>query len=338
MVFIGVREIPGYVYGSGFFIFGGCLFFFPIKLFYKAPGVKINTIAYFSWTYTYLLFALSVRLGFYFTISGWTIVKTVLLFQTILYTITLVPFYYLLKSKFIYILDNIGEKELFALMWVTMIWFWTLFITNLSFAFPIVQPLMIITLLILGVCIFISFGYIYLQVNSGKTIQYLEKIVYLDELTQLRSRIVLGKDAEDLLVRNIPFNLIFFDLDDFKNINDQYGHQMGDRYLSFFAHEIKVRIGNDGGFYRIAGDEFICIISVEAADAFLEEIRTLPDTLPDTQVKFLGFSYGIATFPDDGDTVDDLLHCADLRMYAMKMPKKYTRRPVEIGAGFYKSV
>lgn len=335
LIFEMTRGTPGYGGGSGLFVFGGFLFFIPIKLLYKLPGVRIVTITCFSWAYTFLLFAFSVRFGNMYVIPGWTLAETVLFTQTILYIFTLRIFYHLLKTKFMFIMDNIGKNKMMAFMWVSMVWFWTVFIINLSFAFPEYHALKVLTFLTLGVCIFISYRYIYLQVSGGKTIQSLEKIAYQDELTQLQSRVVLYKDACELIARKIPFHLIFFDLDNFKNINDRYSHQVGDRYLAFFAHEIKTRIGNCGGLYRIAGDEFISIMMTDDVDDFFKKIKTLPDALPDSHVKFLGFSYGIASFPQDGETAEKLLHCADLRMYAMKRPKKRALYAVPVNAEYY---
>jgi len=164
------------------------------------------------------------------------------------------------------------------------------------------------------------------QVDSRKTIQNLESIAYRDELTQLRTRVILSKDVEALISRKVPFCLIFLDLNALKSINDRYGHRVGDQYIAFFAHEIKIRIGNRGGFYRIAGDEFVCVFSERGLDEFLETITTLPAKMTDSQVDFLGFCHGIATFPQNGCTVDSLLEYADSQMYEMKRAIKESRR------------
>jgi len=326
------RNAPGFGGGNGLFVFSGLLFFIPIKLIYKAPGVKIVTIACFSWIYTFVLFALSVRFGYAFAIPGMDLHGTVLLIQTLLYVFTFNAFYRMLMSKFVYVLEHIGKKKAVALMWMAMMWFWSVFVFNLSYAYPDIRLFQILAFPTLAGCILSSFRYIYLQVNSSATIQNLESLAYRDELTQLRTRVVLGKDAEDLITRKMPFHLIFFDLNNFKSINDTYGHHVGDRYLAFFAHEIKIRIGNRGGFYRIAGDEFVCLLPEGGLDAFLEAIGTLPDMMTGSQVKFLGFSYGIATFPEDGGATEILLEFADHHMYVMKrignnkMPSEFKRQ------------
>jgi len=313
---------PDFGGGNGLFVFSGFLFFIPIKLLYEVPGFKIVTIACFSWTYTFMVFAVSVRIGYALTIPWWDLHIIVLLLQTVLYVISFNAFYRLLKSRFIVVIDQIGKREAVALMWMTMMWFWTVFIFNLSFAYPDFVLFQILTFPTLAVCILSSFRYIYIQVDSNRTIQNLESIAYRDELTQLRTRVILGKDVDDLITRKVPFYLIFFDLNALKSINDRYGHLVGDQYIAFFAHEIKIRIGNRGGFYRVAGDEFVCILPEQGLEEFLETITTLPEKMPDSQVKFLGFCHGIATYPQDGGTVERLLEYADHQMYEMKRALK----------------
>jgi len=324
--FLIARLIPGFGGGNGLFIVGGFLFYFPIKLLYDVPGVKIVTISCFSWGYTFLLFALSVHIGYAIPLRGQNISETVLLLQTALYIVSFRAFYGMLKNKFIYVLVNIGKKELTAFTFMCVMWFWSVFIINLSFIYPDIHQFKMLTFITLAIFMLSSFWYIYLQVNSGQTIQILERIAYQDELTQLGSRVVLGMDADELILMDSPFHLIFFDLDDFKSINDQFSHQIGDRYLAFFAHEIMERIGDHGRLYRIAGDEFVCLFFDEGVDEFLATLSSLPEKMPNTQVRFLGFSYGMASYPDDGDTTVKLLHCADQRMYAMKNRTKRSKR------------
>jgi diguanylate cyclase (GGDEF)-like protein len=328
--FLFARIAPGFGGGSGLFVFGGFLFFIPIKLLYDMPGIKIITISCFSWGYTFLLFALSVKMGYAMPIAGQNISETVLLFQTALYILTLKAFYGMLKNKFLYILENIGKKELVAFMLMCIMWFWFVFILNLSFLYTELHQFQILAFFTLAIFILSSFWYIFLHVSGDQAIQILEKIAYQDELTQLGSRVVLGMDADELIMGGAPFHLIFFDLDDFKSVNDQYSHQVGDRYLAFFAHEIMARIADRGGLYRIAGDEFVCLFVGEDVESFIGQLSSLPEKMPDSFVRFLGFSYGLASFPDDGETADKLLNCADRRMYAMKHRSKRSKRLIPL--------
>jgi len=326
--FMLLSNLPTYGSGNGLFIFFGFLYYLPVRYLYDLRGIRVVTIASFSWSYTLMLFALSAIFGRGLDIPGWTAADIVLLVQTTLYLVTFKAFYKMLKTKFIFVIENMGGKEAVAFMLMTMMWFWTMFILNMSFVYSDTIVLEVLTYFTLATCLLSSFRYIYMQVDSDKKIQNLEEIAYQDTLTQLRSRVVLISDAEDLVSRKIPFYLIFFDLDDFKSINDRFGHAVGDEYLAFFAYEIKVRTGNKGGFYRLAGDEFVCILAEDGDDGlelFLERISALPKTLPNSKVKFLGFSYGVASYPADGSTPDELLQSADENMYEMKRSKKTVR-------------
>jgi len=320
---------PDFGGGNGLFIFSGFLFILPIKLLYKEPGVKIVTVGCFSWVYTFMLFAVSVRIAYSISIPGMDLQSTMLLLQTILYITTFKAFYNLLKNRFIPVLEIIGKREATALMRMTMMWFWTVFIFNLSFAYTNISIFQVLSFPTLAVCIISSFHYIYLRVDSTRTIQNLEDIAYKDDLTQLRTRVILDKDAEDLISRKVPFHIVFFDMNQLKAINDHYGHLAGDQYLAFFAHEVKTRIGNRGGFYRIAGDEFVCVFPDMGFESFIKSLSTFPETMTDTQIKFLGFSYGVATYPQDGVNTKTLLEYADSQMYKMK---RATREQVRLRA------
>lgn len=308
--------MPGFGNGNGMFVFCGFLFAAPIKLLYKNSVVKIVCLACISWAYTFLLFSLSVHIGRLVTVLP--IAYTVAIVQTVLYIVTLAWFYRLIRDKFLPMLRRLSEKQLYSMMWMGIIWFWTVFVINLAFVYPNFLVLQPIAMVSVAVCGFLTYRYSYQLVKSSFTIDNLERIAYRDEVTQLRSRALLSNDAGELLERGIPFYLVFMDLDNFKTINDTYGHKTGDDYLAFFAREMKLRVGSLGGFYRIAGDEFVCLYTDKNIEKLLCSVQTLPRKLPDSDVDFLGVSYGYAQYPKDGTVLETLMQKADERMYSMK--------------------
>lgn len=319
--------LPGFGRGSGLFIFCGFLFAFPIKFLYKNSMAKIICLACTSWVYTFFLFSISVHISNLF--PGFEQSRAVLAIQTVLYLITLAWFFKELKNKILYLLAQLTHKETLNLMWMSILWFFAAFIINLAFLHPEIYILRIIAIITVALCALNFYRYIYRFIASHREMETLEQIAYQDDITQLRSRVVLENDAKDMIEREIPFYLIFIDLDYFKTINDTYGHVVGDTYLAFFAHEVKIRLKSRGGFYRVAGDEFVCLYADMDVDSFLKEIDALPEMLPENEIEFKGASYGAAKYPEDGEDLQTLMDAADVRMYAMKKRKhresNYTR-------------
>lgn len=318
---LAVRHLPDFGRGNGLFVFFGFLFLLPAKIIYQDSAAKIICLACTSWTYTFLVFSLSVHVGYLF--PAFPVQYSVPIIQTLLYLLSIFWVYRLLSGRFLHMLARLTDTQTRPLMWMSVILFWTIFILHLTLMYPQYYLLRVVTILSVAACSYLCYRNIYQIVNTDETIATLERIAYRDDLTQLRSRVVLSSDMEDLILRAIPFRLIFIDLDDFKSINDNYGHHVGDEYLAYFAYQTKLRLGSRGGFYRIAGDEFVCLYTADDIEDFVADMAALPPTLPDSEVAFLGYSYGVAHFPGDGETMDALLRVADERMYVMKRANKH---------------
>lgn len=123
--------------------------------------------------------------------------------------------------------------------------------------------------------------------------------------------------------------VLFIDVDDFKDVNDRYGHEAGDRVLTALASRLCSSVREHDLVGRLGGDEFVILIDPlrqpEDAQALLRQLsRTVaaplePDLasgLPTRRLPEL--SIGAAIFPDDGDSVDALLREADRQMYRRK--------------------
>lgn len=149
-----------------------------------------------------------------------------------------------------------------------------------------------------------------------------------DALTDLPNRRMLLSEGEARISQAQPpenLYLMFFDIDGFKAINDAYGHDAGDAFLvqlSRFFTEIPLL---QEAIYRNGGDEFVALIAGEAITK--ENIRNLsnfihlrfnkPWVLTEGQA-FCNTSIGVACYPEDGESVEELLHIADLAMYQAK--------------------
>ena len=161
-------------------------------------------------------------------------------------------------------------------------------------------------------------------VNARKRI---EELAYTDALTGLPNRLMLTERIEFALGlahrEKISFALLFLDLDRFKHINDSLGHMFGDRVLVDVAERIKDCLRQVDTAARLGGDEFLILLhKTDARGAEIIARRILnrlaqPFALDDLSFT-LTCSIGIALFPDDGLTMDDLIKNADAAMYHVK--------------------
>lgn len=156
----------------------------------------------------------------------------------------------------------------------------------------------------------------------------LDRMAHHDALTGLANRLLLSARMEQSMSRSrrMKTNLavLFVDLDRFKNINDSFGHDHGDRVLKLIASRLQSLVRDSDTVARIGGDEFIIIIEqvkkrediVRFAQKLLTEISA-PIDLDQNRFNITA-TIGISLFPEHGDSVNMLLKCADLAMYEAK--------------------
>lgn len=156
----------------------------------------------------------------------------------------------------------------------------------------------------------------------------LQKLAFYDALTELPNR-ALFNDRIMQALRNAGRHqhltgLLLLDLDNFKTINDAFGHGIGDQLLCQVARRLQQSSGACGTVARLGGDEFAIVLPELARASDLEQLgEKLLDALSapywlNGQELFISASIGIAHYPQDGDNVADLLQFADLAMYQAK--------------------
>ncbi len=159
----------------------------------------------------------------------------------------------------------------------------------------------------------------------------MERIRFLalhDPLTGLPNRSLLnehlGRNLRRAHREGHQFALMFIDLDGFKQINDQHGHDAGDDLLSVLAGRMTEQLRGTDTCSRIGGDEFVVMLesvqSPESAIQVAEKIlRCLSTPVQRGQLSLqVSASIGIALYPHDGISADALLTCADDAMYQAK--------------------
>ncbi len=152
-----------------------------------------------------------------------------------------------------------------------------------------------------------------------------------DLLTGLPNRALFYDRLEHSLdqARRHSWNLavMFLDLDNFKQINDQYGHAVGDKILLSVAKKLKQNTRSDDSICRLGGDEFLYLLmdvksELEVAKVIEKLIKKIESPCSvGGQKLVVKLSIGVSLFPKDANNVDDLIKSADVAMYAAKKSK-----------------
>jgi diguanylate cyclase (GGDEF)-like protein/putative nucleotidyltransferase with HDIG domain len=129
-----------------------------------------------------------------------------------------------------------------------------------------------------------------------------------------------------------PFQVIMLDLDDFKQVNDTFGHKIGDQMLREVARLLHSQLREYDFLARYAGDEFVAIVQELVGEQVEELSQRIEDTISQFKLRVraehharVGISVGAATYGTDGETLDQLLIAADEAMYSAKSVHKQQR-------------
>ncbi|MFC4260932.1 EAL domain-containing protein [Marinobacter lacisalsi] len=164
----------------------------------------------------------------------------------------------------------------------------------------------------------------------------LEKAANYDSLTGLPNRRRLTELFEQELVeadrRQGRLSVCFIDLDGFKEINDQFGHSVGDMVLKTVAERLKTSMREHDLVARLGGDEFVAILRDVSDDGVYHRmLETIRQTIPHSHYHLqLSGSLGITVYPDDQAGPDLLLRHADQAMYAAKEQGRNQHRVFDV--------
>lgn len=161
---------------------------------------------------------------------------------------------------------------------------------------------------------------------------YLRHIAHHDALTNLPNRVLFHTKLEQAIVHaqraNNIFAVLFFDLDNFKPVNDQYGHDVGDKLLQEVAQRLGSRIRQTDTITRMGGDEFVMLLENLPNAAILPQLihKIMQAVCAPCYIKGhhidIGISVGEAVYPQDGLDAKSLINHADQKMYQMKKRSK----------------
>lgn len=164
--------------------------------------------------------------------------------------------------------------------------------------------------------------------ESVQAKEEIQQLAMTDHLTGLANRRKFyeqfDKYAELSKREKFTLTLMLIDLDNFKTVNDLFGHLIGDKLLKIVADILRENSRNSDVTARFGGDEFAILMVNSGTNENIEVIAqriintlSTPMIIEDKQIK-IGASIGIATYPKDGTSLDKLMHQADIAMYTAK--------------------
>jgi len=152
-----------------------------------------------------------------------------------------------------------------------------------------------------------------------------------DSLTGLPNRLLLRHRVDRALSgsdrHHSTMALLMIDLDRFKEINDTLGHLTGDEVLKIAAERLQSCVRQSDTAARLGGDEFAVILPDISSEDAIKIAQKVSDrlqehlTIADNKLQ-VGASIGVALYPEHGKTFEDILHCADVAMYASKSDRR----------------
>lgn len=171
--------------------------------------------------------------------------------------------------------------------------------------------------------------YAAIAIQNARSFEQIQQLTITDDCTGLFNARHLYDQLENTLDRAAqskkPASLIFFDLDNFKKVNDTHGHLNGSRLLAEVGNLLRDSLGLVDTAYRYGGDEFVVLMphqskqrAIDLAERLLEKLRTTVFlTEAGLKVK-LHASFGVASFPEDGRDLHAIIRAADMAMYSVK--------------------
>lgn len=233
---------------------------------------------------------------------------------------------------------------IFSCSYLIFIFIGIIFLDKLPIANPMVERRFLLTLLAISfVCH--TFSYYYAKILNYVQILYregIEELAYFDQLTGLANRwsfetwVQQKLDGIDHSHDSALTALVFLDLDNFKHINDNYGHDVGDQVLKTFASRLQSSVRNrdrstlkhDYSIARFAGDEFVLLLydvhNREDLNKVLQRIVNVyaGGHQEDSMIHEITMSLGVAIYKQDAAELSELIRCADKAMYVAKQTGK----------------
>jgi diguanylate cyclase (GGDEF)-like protein len=181
----------------------------------------------------------------------------------------------------------------------------------------------------------------------ARSFVHMHERLLTDRLTGIANREAIVRRIEDRIIRQRrsgdgrPFAVLFVDLNEFKRINDRFGHDVGDRVLREIGERLATNLRDSDTAARFGGDEFVVLLDDVAnrSDAMVvreklehvlgQPLRSLVEIAPDLATFAAGAAIGLALCPDEGQDTETLLRRADMDMFLRKQGRAAAANPRE---------
>ena len=172
--------------------------------------------------------------------------------------------------------------------------------------------------------------YAAIAIQNARSINLIQELSITDDCTGLFNARRLYTMLDERVAQKesgkaVPFSLMFFDLDHFKLVNDQHGHLVGSRLLAEVGGLVRRTMGPDNAAFRYGGDEFVVLMpGVDKARGaaltyeLCDTLRAATFLTGEDLALQITASFGMATFPEHGDSVHTILRSSDSMMYEVK--------------------
>lgn len=175
--------------------------------------------------------------------------------------------------------------------------------------------------------------YLAIAVENARNYRAVQELTISDDLTKLYNsrylHLVLEREIASCERYKEDLAIVFIDLDNFKMVNDQHGHMVGSQLLKEFGDFLLSTVRLSDVAIRYGGDEFVLILPRTSKSEALQFVKRALETLHDhvfLKSKHLAIkmtaSFGIASYKDDGKTIEELITAADKAMYFVKRGTK----------------
>ncbi len=175
---------------------------------------------------------------------------------------------------------------------------------------------------VFGLINYIAAELFFWRIDKLKKINEQLKInLNIDKLTGILNRRAFDEDIKNLGEQNGSYSLIFIDIDNFRDFNNRFGHDVGDSVLVKVGQTIQAKVRERDRVYRYGGEEIVLLLrdcNKTNAWKMAETIRSQISELDNGSYPQITISLGVSSYPDDGKTINDLIVASDQALLKAK--------------------